>query len=186
MGLLLITLGVALWWAGHLFKRLAPGPRAAMGDRGRGVVAIALAASIVLMVVGYRADVPAIWLYDPPVWGKHLNNLLVLVAFYIFGINMAKGALSQRVRHPMLMGFALWAFAHLLVRGDLGAVILFAGLALWALVAMIVINRAQPVWTPALPKGGVKRDLVAGLIVLITYLAVGWFHGLIGPNPFGG
>lgn len=185
MGLTLIILGVALWWGAHLFKRVAPGPRAALGERGRGLVALVLALSLVAMVVGYRADVPEVWVYTPPVWGKHLNNLLVLVAFYIFGINMAKGALSQRVRHPMLLGTALWAFAHLLVRGDLGAVILFGGLGLWAAASILIINRAEPAWAPAPPKGGAKRDLVAGAIVLVTYLIVGLIHGLIGPNPFG-
>ncbi len=28
----LLILGILLWWAAHFFKRLAPGPRAAMPD----------------------------------------------------------------------------------------------------------------------------------------------------------
>ena len=35
----LLTLGVILWAAAHFFKRLAPGPRAAMGDKGKGLIA---------------------------------------------------------------------------------------------------------------------------------------------------
>ncbi len=31
----ILTLGVALWWVAHLFKRLAPGPRARLGDPAR-------------------------------------------------------------------------------------------------------------------------------------------------------
>ena len=40
--MLILILGVALWWAAHLFKRIAPGVREPMGDKGKGVVALAL------------------------------------------------------------------------------------------------------------------------------------------------
>ncbi len=184
MGMWLLVVGVLLWSLPHMFKRLAPEARARMGDGARGVVAVSVVASIVLMTLGYK------WaefhrLYDPPLWGGHLNNLLVLIGFYVFGINMAKGALSQKIRHPMLTGVAIWALAHLLVRGDLASVILFGGLALWAVAAMLLINAREPGWAPAPPKGGFKRDLVAVPIVLVTYAAVGWIHGWLGPWPFG-
>ena len=42
----LLILGVALWWAAHLFKRVTPGARAAMGDKGKGLVAAAIVVSI--------------------------------------------------------------------------------------------------------------------------------------------
>ena len=47
----ILILGVALWWAAHLLKRMAPGLRARIG---RGGVAGAVAVSVVLMIVGYR------------------------------------------------------------------------------------------------------------------------------------
>ena len=30
-----LILGLALWWAAHFFKRVAPDVRAGMGDRGQ-------------------------------------------------------------------------------------------------------------------------------------------------------
>jgi uncharacterized membrane protein len=186
--LYVLVLGVALWISAHMFKRLAPGPRAAMtariGDGSKGVFAILLVLSLVLIVVGYRgADYEPI--YFPPAWSGHLNNLLVILAFYVFGIGMAKGALSQRVRHPMLTGTLIWALAHLLVRGDLASVILFGGMAAWALAAMVLINAAEPRWTPPPRKPG-PRDVVAIPIVLVTYAVVGLIHRWLGANPFGG
>ena len=50
--LVVLILGVALWWGAHLFKRAAPARRAAMGDAGRGIMAVALVISIVMMVIG--------------------------------------------------------------------------------------------------------------------------------------
>jgi hypothetical protein len=34
MHMTLMIAGIALWWAAHLFKRLAPGPRARLGELG--------------------------------------------------------------------------------------------------------------------------------------------------------
>lgn len=182
-----LILGVALWVAAHLFKRLAPGPRAAlsdrMGDGSKGVFALLIVLSVVLMVVGYRgAEFVNLWF--PPAWLGHVNNLLMLVAFYVFGIGMAKGALSQRVRHPMLGGFTLWAVAHLLVNGDLASVILFGGLGAWAIAAMLIINAQDARWTPPPRKPG-PRDAVAAAVVLVTYGVVGMIHLWLGVNPFG-
>jgi len=183
----LLVLGVVLWIGAHMFKRLAPGARAAMtarmGEGSKGVFALLLVLSVVLMVIGYRgaAYEP---LYFPPLWTGHLNNLLMILSFYVFGIGMAKGALSQRFRHPMLTGTLLWALSHLLVRGDLASVILFGGLAAWAVAAMVLINAAEPRWTPPPRKSG-PRDLVAIPIVLVTFAVIGLIHRWLGVNPFG-
>ena len=69
----LLILGVALWWAAHLFKRYAPGPRAALGEPGKGLVALALLVALVLMVIGYRSLPNAPNLVAIPGNG-HLNN----------------------------------------------------------------------------------------------------------------
>ena len=43
----LLVLGLALWALAHFFKRLLPARRAAMGDKGKGAVALALVVSVV-------------------------------------------------------------------------------------------------------------------------------------------
>lgn len=188
-GMIILTLGVALWWAAHLFKRVAPAQRAtiaqAMGEKAKGIFAILIVGSVVLMVVGYqRADI--IWLWLPQAWFGHLNNLLVLVAFYTYGIGMARGVLSTRIRHPQLLGTTIWAFAHLLVNGDVAGLILFGGLGVWALVSIAIINAQDGVWVPKPAKGGWKRDLVAIPIVLAVYGIVAGIHIWLGVNPFTG
>jgi uncharacterized membrane protein len=188
-GLIILTLGVALWWAAHLFKRVAPAQRAtiaqAMGEKAKGIFAILIVASIVLMVVGYqRTEIALLWF--PQTWFGHLNNLLVLVAFYIYGIGMARGVLSTRIRHPQLLGTALWAFAHLLVNGDVAGLILFGGIGVWALVSIVIINAQDGPWVPKPAKGGWKRDLVAIPIVLVVYSIVAGIHIWLGVNPFTG
>jgi uncharacterized membrane protein len=180
----LLIAGIMLWYAAHLFKRVAPKIREPMGERGKGVVALALLASIILMVFGYRGIEP-VYLWHPPLWLVHVNNLMVLIAIFMLSPAPKKGALLTGMRHPMLVGFLLWATAHLLVNGELASVILFGTLGIWAVVEMAVINRAEPDWQPG-PKGTIVKDglfLAASLGLLAV---IGYIHGLIGPSPFPG
>ena len=58
----LLIAGLILWAAAHYFKRLLPAQRASMGAAGKGIVAVLLIASVVLMVMGYRAaDFIYVW-----------------------------------------------------------------------------------------------------------------------------
>ena len=181
--MILLSIGVFLWWAAHLFKRITPGARARLGDPGKGLVALLLLASVVLMVIGYRgADYVEVW--SPPAFLIHVNNLLMLFAFYLFGVGAAKGSLSAKIRHPQLTGFKTWAVAHLLVNGDLASLILFGGLLAWAVVSVIVINRAAPWDRPA--EVSVKGDIKALIIGLVLMTVVATVHLWLGVSPFGG
>ena len=183
MGFVLLILGVALWWAAHLFKRVMPERRAAMGNTGKGAVALAVVVAILLMIFGYRMS-GFIHVWERPDFMIHINNLLVLFAFYLMSPAGQKGRLLNSFRHPMLGGFKLWAFAHLLVNGDLASIVLFGGLLAWAVVEVITINKSDPDWTPGEP-GTYGKDAMffAGAIVLLGI--VGYIHGLVGPLPFG-
>jgi len=184
MGFALLILGVTLWWAAHFFKRLLPAQRAAMGDRGKGLVALAIAASIVLMVIGFRmADYVHVW--SPPAWTIHLNNLLVLIAIWMMSPASKKGLILNKLRHPMLAGFRLWAIAHLLVNGDLASIVLFGGLLLWGLLEVVVINRAEPDWTPAAP-GSLAKDAMFMAASVVLLVIIGYIHGWLGYWPFPG
>ena len=176
--------GLALWSLSHWFRRLAPGLRAALGTAGKGVVAVLSLLGIWLMVRGYGAADPAV-LWDFGAAGRHLNNLMMLAAVALVGASHSKSRLRAAIRHPMLWGAVIWALAHLIVNGDVRSLVLFGGLGLWALISIMLINRAEPGWTP--PEGlSAKGDLRLGVIALVAYAAIGALHGWLGPNPFGG
>jgi len=183
MSFLILTLGVALWWGGHFFKRIAPEARANLGDRGRKIIAATLGVSILLMIVGYRGtDFIAVW--TPPIWTVHLNNLMMLAAIFLLGAGKSKGSARSWFRHPMLIGFTVWTVAHLLVNGDLAAIVLFGGLGIWAVTSMIVINRATPDWHRP-PAGPVKGDVRLVVITLILFAVLTGIHSLF-VSPFPG
>ena len=181
----LLILGLALWWGAHLFKRLAPQARKSMGDAGKGAVAAALILSVVLMVWGYRAaPMGDVW-WGPSAMMKGINNLLVLIAFYLYAASGMKAGITRHLRHPQLLGFALWAFAHLLVNGDLPSLVLFGGLLAWAMTEIVVINRATPGWTPPAHPVPIRKEGIAVLATLVVYGVVALIHIWLGYNPFG-
>lgn len=181
----LLILGLVLWTGAHYFKRLMPEQRAAMGNAGKGVVAVAIVAGIVSMVLGYRAaDFIPVW--NPPAFMVHVNNLLMLLAFWVYGSGAAKGPKAwpgYKMRHPMLIGFKIWAFAHLLVNGDLASIILFGGLLGWAVGEVILINKAEPEWTPG-EAGGASAYIKHGIISLVIFIVVVSVHTWLGYWPF--
>jgi len=183
MSYILLIIGVALFAGAHLFKRFAPERRAAMGNSGKGLIALAMFAGIALMIIGYRAA-PVVQLWNPPAFLNHVNNLLMLIAFWFFALSSIQGTMSARIRHKQLTGIKTWAIAHLLVNGDLASLILFGGLLAWAVVSVIKINKAEPVWErPA--NASLKGDILALGAAIVVMGVVGYVHGLLGYPVFG-
>ena len=181
--MILLIIGVDLWALAHLFKRLAPQQRAALGDRGRKLVALGILAGLVLMVVGYRmADGTVFWGRSPAMTG--INNLLMLLSIYLFAASGMKTAIARRLRHPMLMAVKVWAVAHLLVNGDVPSFVLFGSLLIWAVIEMIMINRAGRDWTPP-PVAPRRKEMIAVVATLIVYGVVAGIHSALGYVPFG-
>ena len=95
----LLILGLLLWTAAHLFKRVAPEKRAAMTERmgngSNGVFAILILGSVVLMTFGYKsADGPYWWGRSAATVG--INNVLMLIAVYLFAASGSKTGASPR------------------------------------------------------------------------------------------
>ncbi len=182
----LLIAGVALWWAAHLFKRLAPGVRQSLGAKGYPVMAVAILASVVLMVLGYRAaDGAVYWGREPMLVG--INNLLMVVAFYFYAASAAKDVkiwLGTKVRHPQLTGFSIWAAAHLLVNGDTPSFILFGGLLAWAIVEILLINAQEGPWERP-ERAPVKKEIVAVVVTCVMVSVVMAIHFALGVTPWG-
>jgi uncharacterized membrane protein len=181
----LLILGLVLFLGTHSFS-MARGPRAAIIGRigegpFKGLYSLLSLAGIVLVSIGYgqyRAG-GYIPVWDPPVWTRHLALLLVLVAFICFVAAYLPGRIKARLKHPMLAGVKIWAFAHLLANGDLGSILLFGSFLVWAVLARISAKRrdvaAQHGGTAA--PAGWRNDILAVAIGVAVYLAfVFWLH----------
>lgn len=181
----LLILGMILWVGAHYFKRLMPDQRAALGDKGKGLIAVAIVAALALIIIGYRGAA-FIDVWYPPSFLTHVNSLLMVLAFWVYGSSAAKGAKAwpaYKTRHPQLMAVKIWAVAHLLVNGDLASIILFGGMLAWAVGSVVLINKAEPEWTapPAAGKATYIRLVVITAVIMVVVIGI---HSWLGVSPF--
>lgn len=188
--MIVLALGIALWSAVHFLPSVAPGLRDRLIDvigpgPYRAVFSLDILIALILIVWGYRSA-EWVFVYEPPAWGIHANNALMLLAIYLFGVGGAKGWLATKLRHPMLLGGIVWALAHLLANGDQASILLFGGMALWAAGMIFMINRRVSVWVP--PKArGARSEIKLIAITLLIYAVIAFTHWmLLGVKPFPG
>ena len=145
-----LTLGVLLWALTHFVPASAVEWRRTMvgkiGEKGwKGLFTLVMAFSIYLIISGWKATLPEL-LYVPPAWGRHAASLLVLIAFILFAASHGQSNIKRFVRHPQLTAVITWGVAHLLANGEIRSVVLFGGLAAWAIIEILMLNRRNGAW----------------------------------------
>lgn len=182
----LLVLGLIVFLGTHAFT-MARGPRARLIERigegpYKGVYSLAALAGVVLIAVGYGRYRAHDWidLWSPPVWTRHLALVLVWAAFVMVVAAYFPGRIKAALKHPMLAGVKLWAFAHLIANGDLGSILLFGSILAWAVAARINVKLRDVVRDhagPAAEPGGVRNDALAVAIGTAAFLIFAiWLH----------
>jgi uncharacterized membrane protein len=172
----LLILGLVIWSCVHLFPSVAKGIREKVVSKlglgpFKGIFAILIVSSVVLIVFGWRSIEPTD-VYLPPSWGRYVTFLLVLLTFILFFAARSKTNIKRILRHPQLTGLVLWSIGHLMANGDNRSLILFSWLGVWAVLEMIMINRREGEWKkPATVL--VKNDvitLIGGCVLYAIFL----------------
>ncbi|CAG9242207.1 NnrU family protein [Paraburkholderia caribensis] len=190
----ILILGLLLFLGGHSVRIFAEDWRKAriarMGEKNwKAAYSVVSLIGFVLIIWGYgiaRREPTVLW--SPPLWAPHLAGLLTLAAFILLPAAHAPGNHFKAIfRHPMTLGVALWALAHLLANGTLNALVLFGAFLVWAVLDFAAALRRDRVEGVVYPSGALSRDVmpvVAGVIlwVAFAFLLHGW---LIGVKPFG-
>lgn len=189
MQMLLLLIGVVMFFGMHSFSIAAPGLRDAWAaswgaNAWRTVYSLVSLAGLVLIIIGYaqarRAPVP---LYVPPTGMRHVAFLLMLPVFPLLLAAYLPGRIKAKLKHPMLVAVKTWALAHLLANGMLADVLLFGGFLVWAVVVHISLGRRppRPLMMP-LPAPSLRNDVIAVVAGLGLYVAtLLWLHrALIG------
>lgn len=183
----LLTIGLLLWIAVHLFPSFLPGTRARLiaklGEGPyKGLFALELVIAILLMVFGWRSA-PIEAVYAAPLAGQpYVVGVLVLIAFVLMGAANAPTNIKRYLRHPMLTGVVVWGVAHLLANGDNRSLVLFGGLTVWALVAIVSISRRDGAWSKPDPVP-VAKDAVLVVIGGVLFAVVAYFHEYLSGVP---
>lgn len=219
-----ISLAAAFWIGLHL---VAAGPwrvrLVGMLGEGpfRGIFSLLTIAGLVWFVFVYRA---APW---TPLWPTvpalgYLALMLVFLAFLLIVLGggtmnptttkpcrmindkLPVHGITRVTRHPRLCGICLWGIAHVLVNGNLAALIMFGALLITAVNGMVSIDRKRrhalgPLWdafaaqTSRLPFAAILAGRTRFEIsefrawqIAVTFLlfaGVFWLHGIVGPSP---
>lgn len=176
--MIILVLLLAGFAAVHVIPAIPRAKAAAQQSLGKGYGAAYGLASLVLLglcVWAFRQADPG-FVYDPPVWGRHANFLLSLVAFLFIGIFLARGSWRNRVRYPMAIAVVFWAAGHLLANGEARSVIFVAGLAGAALLHAFLASRLTE-RMPSEERGG--HNLLSILFGLALYGVMAQLHGVL-------
>lgn len=97
-----------------------------------------------LLIWAYRAAGPQGWLYTPPSSARIIALAVMLLATLLVTARLTTRALPDRplgiyraTAVPGSLGVLLWALVHLLNLGEARAVVVFAGLAVMTLIALL-------------------------------------------------
>jgi uncharacterized membrane protein len=195
MGLAIIIIGLAVFLGAHTLVALRPQRAAVIARLGEGPYKglFALVSLIGILLIGYgfaryrAAGYIDIWM--PPSWTRHATEALVWPAIILIVAAYVPSQIKRVLKHPMLVGVKLWAFAHLLANGDLGSIILFGSILAWAVYDRIAVKRRGDAAAPApmAASGGYRNDFIVVVAGTLVYFALGfWFHPwVIGVPVFG-
>jgi uncharacterized membrane protein len=193
MGLAVEILGLVLFLGAHVFVSMRKERDALISRIGRGpylgLFALVSVVGIVLIGFGFAryraAGLIPVW--DPPAWTRQIVVALMWPASIAVVAAYIPGDIKRVLKHPMLVGVKIWAVAHLCANGDLGGIILFGAVLLWAVYDRITLKRRSDSGAPPIPVGGRRNDIIAIVVGTILYLALGFvFHPIvIGLPAFG-
>ena len=154
----------------------------------KGVYAVLSLAGFMLMMNGYGQVRPlGVVIWNPPEAMRYIAALLTLVAFILLAATyVPKNTIKTKVGHPMVLGTALWALAHLLVNGGLANMVLFGGFLLWAGVLFVAARARDRRNQTAYPPGTAGATLVTVGIGVGAWAAFAfWLHkSWVGVAPF--
>lgn len=172
----LFIAGLILFLGIHLLPA-APGLRsplvAAWGDRPyRGLFSLVSLAGLVLIIVGYGMAQRGPQLFAASPAAIAAAPYVVTIALVLFAAANMRGHIRRVVKHPMLLGLALWAGVHLAANGDLRGTILFASFLAYAAIDFVsVVQRHAVKSFEPVP----RHDAIApaaGIAVALVIMAV--------------
>lgn len=190
----LLILGLILFLGAHSVRIVADDFRARqiakLGEKPwKAVISVVSLIGFVMIVYGYgAARLDPVYLWQPPVWTRHLAALLTIPAFILLVAAYVPGTrIKAAVGHPMVAGVKIWAFSHLIANGTLADLLLFGSFLAWAVVDYVAARRRDRRAGTRYPAGPVTRDVAAVAIGLAAWAAFAlWLHApLIGVRPFG-
>lgn len=182
----MFILGLIIFFEAHFFTALCRPQRAALvaklGEMPfKGLYAIVSLSGFALIILGWR-QADASLLYAPPYFLRHIAFALMPISIILLVAAYAPpGRIAPVVKHPMLAGVKVWAFAHLLANGEMRSVILFGSFLAFAVIDRIAVKKRDEA-VPA--RGPVRNDIIVIVIGIVAYGVIAhYLHRYIAGVP---
>jgi uncharacterized membrane protein len=167
--MLLLIVGLIVFLGIHLVPT-NPTLRSGLRDRfGASAYQIGFSAvsllGFALIVFGYHklqllpGKNPQLWV--PPAWTKHVAFALMLPAMILLVAAYVPSRIRTAAKHPMLLAVKIWALAHLLANGTLGAAVLFLSFLAYAVYDRISVKQRGARGPLGASAGGLRGDILA-------------------------
>ncbi|MCP8687255.1 NnrU family protein [Marinobacterium sedimentorum] len=173
-----MVLGLTLFFGVHALPLLAGVRQQLIGVFGRwfylGLFSLGSLTGLSLMLQGYQ-QIEGKILWPAVGFGHPLAVALMPLALILIIAAYLPTFIKRKVRHPMLIGVALWAAVHLLANGDLASTLLFAPFLAYSLVDML-LTKARKTLIPV-RKPQLYYDILAVIFGLMAYGALLLSHG---------
>ncbi len=189
----LLVVGLILFFAVHLLRVFAPGFRTgviAQFGKPAWVVFHSLASIVTLVLVIYgfaQARDVTDMLWFPLLFMKHITVTLMLIAMICLVAGfLPAGHIATKTRHPIVLSIKIWAFAHLLARGDTASVLLFGSFLAYGVLLRISLKRRERAGEIApRPFVSVGYDIAAVILGAALWFLIIWklHEWLIGVQP---
>lgn len=173
----IFLLGLIVFFGTHFFTALMRPQRGALiaklGEKPfKGLYALVSLAGFVLIILGWpNADASP--LYTPPYFLRHVTFALMAISVILLVAAYAPaGRIAAAVKHPMLAGVKVWAFAHLLSNGEVRSVLLFGAFLAYAVIDRIAVKKRN---APTPAAGPVRNDIIVIVVGLVAYGVIAHF-----------
>lgn len=193
--MLVLVIGLVIFFAIHLVPSntgMRDGLIARFGLTGyKAIFGIVSLIGFVLIVVGFAklqmhpGENPQFWV--PPLWTRHLAVGLMWPAIIALVAAYVPSRIHTMLKHPMLVAIKIWALAHLLANGDLGALVLFGSFLAFAVYDRISVKKRHALGPIGAKTGPWYNDfIVLGVGTALYLVILLWAHQLvIGVSPLG-
>ncbi|MBS0268115.1 MAG: NnrU family protein [Proteobacteria bacterium] len=189
--MMVLIVGLILFLGVHLVPtqpELRDGLKARIGEGPYKILFSLLSlAGLVVIVLGYHklqlhpGKNPILW--EPPVWTRHIAVALMLPAIVLLVASLIPSRIRTATRNPLLIAIKIWALAHLLANGDLGALLLFGSFLAFAVYDRISVKKRGLLPPPA-PASALNDVIVVVVgLGLYAWLLLGGHQWLIGVAP---
>jgi uncharacterized membrane protein len=178
--MLTLVAGLVVFLGIHLLPTL-PDLRIALVQRWgeqryKGVFSLLALAGLALIVGGYATAEPGARLFQPSASAIALAPYAITLSFVLLAAANLRGYIRRLLKHPTLLGVAIWATMHLLANGDTRGTVLFASILAYALIDFVsaVQRHATKLFAPS-----ARHDAIAVVVGIVAALAVMALHRVL-------